>query len=401
MEPTKSQAVKALKDQQTQASTKMTQTTPEGGYMDMTLLRQQSEKQTTKLPSSGMRSEFVQQKKSSSPRQLRTSESALPNKPDIREFVCLKKSPASIRRNSSQDYIDMTPLAAPKEESRLYVNFVPHSRGHSSNSDLTSGRDQSPAYVNFVPGEDFEKRGKQVDAHTIQKRVNGSVDSSSYEEMHSYVNFSPGKIQDKKPASNEFRKRSLESVFSERSPEYLNVDFSGVSKSRSAVDMPEYVNFVPGRSFESNRTDKSVTNGETGKSEEHELNYANFSPGKTVVENERWRKSPRGGRRESEPARLHPPKCIANTTLDSTKEDEETTKLNYVMLDLSKSDTTPGSPSRQRPRPPNIDLSSCHRAAPGPRSAPIKSAYVEVDFTKSHGIRQARQETREPANTSV
>ena len=392
--------MEALKDPQTQASTKTTQTTAEGGYMDMTSLRQQADKQTTKLPSSSMRSEFVQQKKSSSPRQLRTSESALPNKPDIREFVCLKKSPGSVGRNSSQDYIDMRPLAVPNEESRLYVNFVPYARGHSD-FDLTSGRDQSPTYVNFVPGEHFEKRGKQVEAHTTQKRLNGTVDSSSYEEMHSYVNFSPGKIQDPKPASNDFRKRSLESVLSERPPEYMNVDFSGITKSKSAVDMPEYVNFVPGRSFENNRMDKSVTNGETEKSEEDELNYANFSPGKTVVENERWRKSPRGGRRESEPARLQPLKCIANTTLDSTKEDEETTKLNYVMLDLSKNETTPESPSRRRPRPPNIDLSSCHRAAPGPRSAPVKSAYAEVDFTKSHGIRQARQEAREPANTSV
>lgn len=406
MEPSKPTGMKALIDQQTQASNKRTQTTPEAGYMDMTSLRQQAEKQsaTTKHQSSGVRSEFVQQGRSSSPRQLRTTESALPNKPDIREFVCLKKSPASARRSSTQDYVDMSPLAVPKDESPSYVNFVPgsNSRSYSSSSDLTNGRDQFPSYVNFVPGEDLEKRSsKQLESPSSKRRVDNSVDSSSYEEMHSYVNFSPGKILDQNPTSSNFRKHSLESVLLEQPREYMNIDFSCIAKSKSAFDMPEYINCVPGRLVESSKNGSSVANGETETGGKQELDYVNFSPGKIVVDNERWQKSPRSCRRDSEPARLQPIKCVLNTTLDSTKEDEETTQLNYIMLDLNKAGNTPDSPSRRRPRPPNIDLSSCRRAAPGPRSAPVKSVYAEVDFTKSHGIRQARQETREAANTSV
>lgn len=403
---TKFQTVKAVRDNQIQASTKTALTTLEGGYMDMTSLRQQADKQTAKLQSSGMRSEFLQRKKSSSPRQLRTNESPLPNKPNVREFVSLKKSPASVRRNSSQDYIDMGPLADRKDGPRSYVNCIPGSNQgeYSSSSDLSSARDLSRTYVNFVPGENVEKMGKHLETQTPQIRVNNTVDSSSYEEMHSYVNFSPGNTQDKKMGSDNFRKRSLESVLLAQTPEYVNVVFNGISKSKSAVDMPEYVNFVPGRLFETNKPDKpdnSLTNGKTEKSLEEEINYVNFPAGEVAIESERWQKSPRSGRRESEPARLYLPKCMANATLDSTKEDEETTQLNYVILDLSKDDTKPpDSPSRRRPRPLNIDLSSCYHASPGPRSAPVKSAYAEVDFTKSHGIRQARQETRDTANTT-
>lgn len=384
MEPSKSK--KAFRDQPNQPSTKTTQISPEEDYLDMSSLRQQAEKQ----------------KKTSSPKQPRTSAGALPNKPDIREFVCIKKSPSSTRRRSSRDYIDMSPLAVPNNESRSYVNFVPgsNSKGHCSSSDLTNGGVQSPSYVNFIPGENLEKRGREREPLSPPKLVYSSADSSSYEEMHSYVNFSPGKIHDKTPASSNFRKHSLESILTDQQPEYINVDFSGIVKSKSAVDMPEYINFVPGRLFESSKDDSSVANGETERSTEEELDYVNFSPGK-VVENERWRKSPRCGRRDSEPARLQPVKCFVNSTLDSTKEDDETRQLNYAMLDLSKDEATPESPSRRRPRPPKIDLSSCRRASPGPRSAPIKSAYAEVDFTKSHGIRQAREETRELANTAV
>ena len=400
MEPSKSEGMKAFRDQQTQASTRTTQTTPEGGYMDMTALRQQAKQQsvTPKIQNSGMRSEFVQQKKTSSPRQLRTSESPLPNKPDIREFVCIKKSPSTSRRRSSQDYIDMNPLAVSKDEPRSYVNFVPasNSNKNSSRSDLTNQRDDFPSYVNFVPGE----------THSPKKHPNIMVESSSYEEMHSYVNFSPGEIHDQRPVSNYFRKHSLESILTEQPREYMNVDFSGIAKSRSAVDMPEYVNFVPGRLFESGQNGTSLANGKAETSAEasteQHLDYVNFLPGKLAVENETWRKSPRSRRRESEPALLHPAKGLVNSTLDSSKKDKKTAKLNYVMLDLNKDKkNSPESPSRRRPRPSNIDLSSCRRAAPGPRSAPIKSVYAEVDFTKSDGIRQARQETREPANTAV
>ena len=404
MESTKCKAVKAFKDPQTQSTSKLTQATPEGGYMDMTSLRKQQFEKQNGSPSA--RSEFVQQKKSSSPRQKRTTESALPNKPDIREFVCIKKSPSSSRRHSGQDYISMSPLAVPTDESRSYVNFTPGSnspRSGSPNLVWTSQREQSSrCYVNYSPGREiFANRSEQFDSLSPRIHLNGLVESSSYEDMHSYVNFSPGNNTEQKAATSDFRKHSLESVLSEKPREYENVDFNGIAKSKSAVDVPEYVNFSPRKPFEGSNNDSSSANGDTDASVEEALDYVGFSPGKVLGENERWRRSPRSNRRESEPARLQLPKHVENTALESTREDEEITQLNYVMLDLNKTENSSESPSRQRLRPPNIDLSSCRQASPGPKSAPVRSIYAEVDFTKSDGIRQARQKVREPANTAV
>lgn len=397
MDSTKFKAVKPFKDPQTQSTSKITQATPEEGYLDMTSLKkQQFEKQngSTKTQSPSVGSEFVQQQKSSSPRQKRTTESALPNKPDIREFVCIKKSPSPSRRHSGQDYVSMSPLALQTDDSRSYVNFTPGSnspRSGSPNVMSTNQREESNrCYVNYSPGEIFAKT------------QNGSVESSSYEDMHSYVNFSPGNNTEQKAAASDFRKHSLASVLSEKPREYENVDFNGIAKSKSAVDVPEYVNFSPEKHFVSSNNDSSSANGDTDASVEEALDYVGFSPGKVLDENERWRRSPRSNRRESEPAlRLPLPKHVESTPLGPTREVEEIAQLNYVVLDLNKTENSSESPSRQRRRPPNVDLSSCRQASPGPKSAPVRSIYAEVDFTKSDGIRQARQEVRATANTAV
>ena len=406
MEARKFKAVKAFKD--SHSSSNLAQTTPEGGYMDMTSLRkEQFDKQNgnAKTQSPSTRDESVQQKKSSSPRQRRTTESALPNKPDIREFVCIKKSPSTPRRHSGQDYVSMSPPAVVAEESRSYVNFTPGSnspRPGSPNLMSTNQREESNRfYVNYSPGEIFANRNARLDSLGPPIHLNVSVESSSYKDMHRYVNFNPGNDIEQKVATGDFRKHSLESVLSEKPREYENVDFNGIAKSKSAMDVPEYVNFSPGKLFESGNNDSSSANGETDASLDEALDYVGFSPGKVLDENERWRRSPRSNRRESEPARLQPPKCAGNTSLRSTREDEEITQLNYVMLDLNKTEDSSGSPSQQRRRPPNIDLTSCRQASPGPKSAPVRSIYAEVDFTKSDGIRQARQEVREPTNTAV
>ena len=408
MESTKFKAVKAFKAPQTQSNSNPTQTTPEGGYMDMTSLRkQQFDKQngSAKSQSPSARSEFVQQKKSSSPRQRRTNESALPNKPDIREFVSIKKSPSTSRRHSGQEYVSMSPLAVPADESRSYVNFTPGSnspRPESPNLMSTNQREESNrCYVNYSPGELFANRSAQLDCLSPRIYLNGSAESSSYEDMHSYVNFNPGYNIEQEAAKSDFRKHSLESVLSEKPREYENVDFNGIAKSKSAVDVPQYVNFSPKKPFESSRNDSSSANGDTDASLEEALDYVGFSPGKVLDENERWQRSPRSNRRESEPARLQLPTRVGNTSLGSTREDEEITQLNYVMLDLNNTENSSESPSRQRRRPPNIDLSSCRQALPGPQSAPVRSIYAEVDFRKSDGIRQARQKVREPTNTAV
>ena len=408
MESRKFNAVKAFKDSQTQSNSNLTQTTPEGGYMDMTSLRkEQFDKQNgnAKTQSPSARNEFVQLKKSSSPRQRRTTESALPNKPDIREFVCIKKSPSTSRRHSGQDYVSMSPPFVLADESRSYVNFTPGSnspRSGSPNLMSTNQREESNRfYVNYSPGEIFANRNARLDSLGPPIHLNVSVESSSYEDMHSYVNFNPGNDIEQKAATNDFRKHSLESVLSEKPRQYENVDFNGIAKSKSAVDVPEYVNFSPGKTFESSNNDSSSANGDTDARLEEALDYVGFSPGKVLDENERWRRSPRSNRRESEPARLQPPKCPANPSLRSTPEDEEITQLNYVMLDLNKTEDTSESPSQQRRRPPNIDLTSCRQTSPGPKSAPVRSIYAEVDFTKSDGIRQARQEVRELTNAAV
>ena len=396
MQPPKSHA------SETQGTT-TTQTTPEEGYLDMTSLRQEVQKQHRDLESPGMRSEFAQPKLSSSPRQRRSNESALPNKLDIREFVPLKKSPVTVRRNPSQDYVDMSPIFKPKEVPRLYVNFVPNS--NENDVSPTIDRQDEPVYVNIVPGEKFPKRGKQLDVHTSQNGLDAMNKVSSYEDMNSYVNVSPGCDQDKKLSFKDFRKQSLESVLSQPGPEYVNINFSGITKSRSAVDMnmPEYVNFVPGRIFENCENSSCETDGSPEQNVQQELNGhgATALPAKIVVENERWQKSARNRRRESEPARLEHYKFTTNATLSATKEDEDLAPLNYVLLDLGKEGSYPtASSSGRRSRPNRIDLSSCYHAKPGPRSAPVESLYVEVDFTKSDGIRQARQEIRELNDTA-
>ena len=380
------------------------QTTPEGGYISMTPIRQEVEKQHRDLKSPGVRSEFAQPKLPSSPRQRRSNESALPNKLDIREFVSLKKSPVTARRNPSQDYVDMSPVFKPKDVPRLYVNFVPS----SNENDVfpTYDRRDEPLYVNIVPGENFPKRGKQLDVSTSQNGHDGMSKVSSYEDMNSYVNVSPADGQGKKPSFKAFRQQSLESVLSQPGPEYVNIDFSKITKSRSAVDMnmPEYVNFVPGRIFENCESNSCENDGSPELNAQREQNghRATAPPAKIVEENERWKKSARNRRRESEPARLEHYKFTTNATLSATKEDEDFPPLNYVLLDLSKegSYSTTSSSSGRCARPNRIDLSSCNHAKPGPRSAPVESTYAEIDFTKSDGIRQARQEVRELNNTA-
>lgn len=379
------------------------QTTPEGGYISMTPLRQEVEKQHRDLKSPGLRSEFAQPKLSSSPRQGRSNDSALPNKLDIREFVSLKKSPVTARRNPRQDYVDMSPVFKPKDVPRLYVNFVPS----SNEKDVfpTYDRRDEPLYVNIVPGENFPKRGKQLDVSTSQNGHGGMSKVSSYEDMNSYVNVSPEDGEGKKPSFKAFRQQSLESVLSQPGPEYVNIDFSKITKSRSAVDMnmPEYVNFVPGRIFENCESNSSEKDGSPELNAQREQNGhgATAPPAKIMEENERWKKSARNRRRESEPARLEHYKFTTNATLSATKEDEDFPPLNYVLLDLSKEGSYSTTSSSGRcARPNRIDLSSCNHAKPGPRSAPVESTYAEIDFTKSDGIRQARQEVRELNNTA-
>ena len=403
MDLSKAKAMKATRDQDSQETTKSTQTAREGGYMDMTSPRQQAENHVTpKLQNSGI----VRQKKTSSPRLLRANESPLPNKPDIREFVSLKKSPSSSRRNSSQDYITMSPVGVRKEQTPIYMNFVPPaqklSRNSSSSESITNDKDH-PVYVNFTPGENLEKAGRRLESHSPKKCPEISVDSSPYEEMHHYINFSPYKKRDQISVPNNFRKHSLESILTEPSREYVNVDLSGIAKSKSAVDMPEYVNFTPGRRLENGKRGSVGSSGEIDSNVQQEVDYVNYSPGKLDVKHSKWRRSPRYGRRESEPALLRPSSRDFRSVSHSAKENEESTELHYIVLDLSKNEKDGSdSPSRRRTRPPKIDVSSCSRAvAPGPKSAPLVSPYAEVDFTKSHGIRQARQEMRVPANTAV
>ena len=407
MDMSKAKAMKAARDQDSQETTKSAQTAREGGYMDMTSPRQQVENHVTPKPqNSGMRSDFVRQKKTSSPRLLRANESPLPNKPDIREFVSLKKSPSSSRRNSSQDYITMSPVGVRKEQTPIYVNFVPPgqklSRNSSSSESITNDKEH-PVYVNFTPGENLEKAGRRLESQSPKKCPEISVDSSSpYEEMHHYVNFSPYKKRDQISVPNNFRKHSLESILTEPSREYVNVDLSGIAKSKSAVDMPQYVNFTPGRRFENGKRDSVGSSEEIDSNVQQEVDYVNYSPGKLDVKQSKWRRSPRFGRRESEPALLRPSNRDFRSVAHSAKENEESTELHYIVLDLSKNEKDGSdSPARRRTRPPKIDLSSCSLAAPGPKSAPLVSPYAEVDFTKSHGIRQARQEMRVPANTAV
>lgn len=383
MQPPKLQDMQGL-------GTKTTQTTPQEGDPDMTSLRQEAEKQHRNFESSGVRSECVKPKRSPSPRQRRTNESALPNKLDIREFVSLKKSPEVARRNPNQDYTDMKPKDIPS----LYVNFVP-TPNLNEFSPSTDSQDQ-PLYVNVIAGrKKILKEGDQLDPHSPQNGVDGMVESSSYEEMHRYVNISSVQFQDKKTSVEGFRKHSLESALSEQGPEYVNIDFSGITKSKSTLDMPEYINFIPGRIVERSGNNNSCeTASRSEESTKQESNGYMCPPPR-----DRWQKSPRSRRRDSEPAKLEHFKCMANTTLAATQEDKETEELHYAILDLNR-DRTSSSASPSRRRPSDIDLSSCYGANPGPRSAPVKCAYAEVDFRKSDGIRQARQETRELINTS-
>ena len=332
---------------------------------------------TAKRQVPSARSDIVQKKNSPSPRQLKTGESVLPSKPNIREFVNVKKSPTTSRRKSSQDYVPMNSVGLSESDPHSYENFFPGAN--------LSGRDvasESRYYVNFSPGTNLCDGRKFSSESNINPRELFQSKPPSDEELHSYVNFSPGKSVDEEAATSQFRKHSLESVLIEKAREYFNLNTGVVSKSKSAADLVEYVNFAPAKSF----NDYPLSNG-CATSETEVREYVNFSPGITPYET--WRKSPRAFRRESEPARLQPFK-YPGMVLDSTGEDEERPELNYIMVDLKQSD----SPSCQRRRPPNIDLTSCQPSAAGPKSAPPGSPYTEIDFTKSHGLMQARLETR-------
>lgn len=334
----------------------------------------------------------IQWMDSSSPKQRRTGEAGGSGP---REFVNIKtptkttpkSSPASLRRQSSQDYITMAPVTLSVNEQPSYVNFSP--------GDVMS-ETESPSYINICPGNSFGSSAND----SVPERSYVNFDPSEFVENasfyqnsgQSYVNFIPGKsMEDGDPLAdgnesrtyvnfspgemlnNDVRKLNLKNseLQSPRRAEYMNLDLSG-----NLPDLVESTSVVS--------ADAAVCSDETQE-------YMNFHPGRQSVKMTTWSAlryggSPRGKRRESEPVNMY------NKTLEDCYFDDNEAPLNYVTLDLGN-DSPKGSPKRQRP--PNINLDGCSATSLGPKSAPPYKSYVEIDFTKSQGLRQARLESRE------
>lgn len=115
-------------------------------------------------------------------------------------------------------------------------------------------------YVNFIFGEEFLNRGKYLEILILLKCFNNLGDLFLYEDMYSYVNFSFGKIIDDENLNNSFKKYSLEFVLLDKFCVYENIDFRGIIKSKSVVDVFEYVNFVLGDICESSINDVFLVN---------------------------------------------------------------------------------------------------------------------------------------------
>lgn len=106
--------------------------------------------------------------------------------------------------------------------------------------------------------------------------------------MYSYVNFNFGNNIEQKVVVGDFRKYSLEFVFFEKFCKYENVDFNGIVKSKSVVDVLEYVNFFLGKIFESSNYDSLLVNGDIDVSLDEVFDYVGFLFGKVLDENEWW-----------------------------------------------------------------------------------------------------------------
>ncbi|KXJ05901.1 hypothetical protein AC249_AIPGENE25326, partial [Exaiptasia diaphana] len=121
------------------------------------------------------------------------------------------------------------------------------------------------------------------------------------------------------------------------------------------------------------------------------------SKGKTLPQRKPNRN--RFGRRESEPVGLTGRSDEENGMLFldfSGSKSSQSKDLNYISLDLSQKEPSPkGSPKN---RPSNINTSSTSWSLDiGPKSAPVSTtSYAEIDFTRSHGLRQAIIDHKKP-----
>ncbi|XP_032217896.2 insulin receptor substrate 1-B isoform X2 [Nematostella vectensis] len=332
----------------------------------------------------------------SSPKQKRTSVSDV--RADVRELVNFKGSQSIPVPKSN---------GSPRSQHQDYVTMSPLSIGHS--------------YVNFKPGSMIEKHEGDIQNHE------NTVKNSGFEQESPYMNIGSLKTDSEEPSYMNFKPGESNSTLCRLdTSDYMNVKPAGSASDTGSSEGPNYVNFCP-VSASPETTKKSgkqkkhsyenvSSDGILKLSKAHEepeyMNIASRSPGrhKPIAPSRRstgviprpQRASPR--RRESEPAKglsdeeaglLFLDFSQRNKSQDEKKKEGNDKSLNYISLDLShRGDSSP------KARPPRIDLSSSrlhkHHSDLSPKSAPASSAYSEIDFTKSQGLRQARLEKEKP-----
>ena len=330
---------------------------------------------------------------SPSPKQLRTSEQR--GSPHL-EVVNIKNSPKSspspARPSRSHDYIAMAPGTLRASGDHCYMNFCPAAQSQTETSACDG---DSHTYMNFCPGgnlrspssESVTERRRYVNFDPNDPLTSDSgkrldfdqaASSSAYPNgAHTYVNFVPGQ-----PAGRAEQPGNLDSrTYVNLTPGDFLCAESGLASDVHAMKIAEsppkspasvYVNL----DFSEESSDCAAENPELVPREEKS------QPGDPILD----KVSRKGNRRRSEPVNS------SNNNPEKVFTFEDETPLTYVMLDLGNGSPA-GSPKRQRP--PNINLVGCSSAARAPKSAPAHKSYVEIDFTKSQGLRQARLKSRE------
>lgn len=331
----------------------------------------------------------LQHQSKSSPKQRRTSEPLAGTSTELRELVAFKNSPTSSPRRSKKgtnlqegtilEFPDTPPEGAspsdsPNRERRHgrdhdeYVVMSSFAKIHSyANLNPIEGfkPEEEPAYMNVKPGEYQGTPQNEAEEHEYMNFKPGQFDTvENIEQQPNYVNFQPGSL----PSSD-----TKSPVRQRRKHTYENLHLNGMPKGASGSDQfSDYMNVSPRRHHSEKTLSKRMSLPLKG------TNVPNLQR-----------------RRESEPGNMGLTGMSDEENgmlfLDFTNNKSGSSKgLNYVMVDHSNEErrTPKGSP---KSRPSDINTSMTpHPFEAGPKSAPVSTtSYAEIDFTRSHGLRQA------------
>lgn len=366
----------------------------------------------------------------SSPKQRRTSEPMATTSYEFRELVTFKNSPSSSpRRNKNgtsangtiMEYPDSppentSPPDSPKDRrherySDEYVEMNVFGKSHYVNLNPKESfkPGEEPTYMNFRAGSNPGSQTESDEHGYMNYRAGSNLGSQTESEEHDYMNFRPGSYQATQTESEghdymNYKPGQFDVDTVEEEPSYVNVQPGSVPRSDTKSPRQK-----PKHTYENLRLNGTPKGGSES---EQFSGYMNVSPQRHISDKSHFKRKslPHKGnifpnlhrRRESEPVNLGLKGMSDEENgmlfLDFSNNKSTSSKgLNYIMVNhISKDERSPkGSPKN---RPPDINTSLTSRSFDvGPKSAPLStSSYAEIDFTRSHGLRQAIIEHKKP-----